>query len=91
MNIRHRLCRFLRLISGFGDSRHRTENPCVGGSIPPSATKFNHLDRPPQCRRLISGPVSNIQWFRAALDALILLLGLAAFVGLFLCDGGVAR
>lgn len=40
---------------------HRSENPCVGGSIPPSATKNNDLPRLPRTRIQYSGrdPISS--------------------------------
>lgn len=50
--------------------KQRTENPCVGGSIPPSATKNKTLEAIKNRHRLICGRVSNIQCLRA-LPALI--------------------
>lgn len=41
---------------------NRTENPCVGGSIPPSATKTKHLHTILSAPRLIKRAVSNIPW-----------------------------
>lgn len=51
----------------------RTENPCVGGSIPPSATKTKQLHHLRKAACLISRVVSNIQCFAAA--SILLLAG----------------
>ena len=62
-----------------------TENPCVGGSIPPLATKYNHLRHPQATRCRIKRVVSNIQWI------VLLALALPAAAGPFVDGGGLER
>ena len=82
MNIRLLIGRFSKIIRGMQNTRARTENPCVGGSIPPSATKNNHLHRAPSTTGPIFGQVSNIQW----LETPLILIAMMLIVAILACD-----
>ena len=71
MNIRLLIGRFSKIIRGMQNISAGTENPCVGGSIPPSATKIKQLRSAARGPRAICPSPSNIQRFAAAASMLL--------------------